>query len=329
MSRVRVWAISDGAAGNERQALALANRLGTVERVLRLQPRWPWRWLAPRRLPLAAQAFPPELSGALAGRLPDLVIGCGRQAALATRLLRERGVPAVQVLAPRISSRHWDLLVAPAHDRLRGDNVIQSIGSLHEIDEAWLARARGSWSQFGAYPAPRTLLLLGGPTRAAPLTVADWQRLAGGLRDALKRDGGSLLASSSRRTPDWLRDASRQAFAGLPGVRWHGEHDGPNPYSGLLAWADRIVVSADSVNLISEACATSAPVYTLLPDRPRGRLAAFHRILLARDRLRPMEAIGQPWSPAPLRELDVIAAEISLRLDLSHRAERMPQRGDG
>ena len=28
-------------------------------------------------------------------------------------------------------------------------------------------------------------------------------------------------------------------FSAVPGVQWHGPDDGPNPYPGLLAWADR------------------------------------------------------------------------------------------
>jgi hypothetical protein len=41
-----------------------------------------------------------------------------------------------------------------------------------------------------------------------------------------------------------------------------------------------------------------------------------------------MEAIGQPWSPAPLRELDPIVAAIRERLGLSPFADRGRQRGD-
>ncbi|HJR73832.1 MAG TPA: nucleoside-diphosphate sugar epimerase, partial [Luteimonas sp.] len=53
-----MWAISDGHAGNRRQALALAEALrgGPVEEHA-LRTRAPWRWLAPRRWPGAMRAF--------------------------------------------------------------------------------------------------------------------------------------------------------------------------------------------------------------------------------------------------------------------------------
>ncbi|HSR65375.1 MAG TPA: nucleoside-diphosphate sugar epimerase, partial [Xanthomonadaceae bacterium] len=53
-----VWSLSDDRAGNRRQVDALARALGfgTVE-ARTLQPRAPWRWVAPHRLPGDGHAF--------------------------------------------------------------------------------------------------------------------------------------------------------------------------------------------------------------------------------------------------------------------------------
>lgn len=314
MSPTRVWVLSDGAAGNANPALALGRRLGEVERILHLQPRWPWRWAAPRRLPLAERAFGETFAAALAATPPDLAVGCGRQAALATRLLRQRGARVIQLLAPRLHPRHWDLVVAPAHDSLRGDNVITTLGSLHAVDADWLAAGRADWPALGRLPSPRTLLLLGGPTAAAPLGEPEWRRIADILRQWQQRDGGSLLVSSSRRTPDWLRRAARAAFAGQPGLQWHAAADGANPYPGMLGWAERIVVTADSVNLLSEACAASAPVHALLPTAARGRLAEFHRRLLEGGHLLPLQADSPGTRTRPLAEMDAVVAAVEQQL---------------
>lgn len=323
MSRARVWVLSDGAAGNENPALALGHRLGEVERIVRLQPLWPWRWVAPRALPLADRAFGAGFAEALQAAPPDLAVGCGRQAALATRLLRRRGTRVIQLLAPRLDPRHWDLVVAPSHDALRGENVIQTLGSLHAVDARWLAEGRAAWPALGELPSPRTLLLLGGPTAAAPLGPDEWQRISATLQQWLQRDGGSLLVSSSRRTPDWLRDAARRAFAGLPGLQWHGEDDGANPYRGMLGWAERIVVTADSVNLLSEACASGVPVHGLLPAATRGRLGAFHRRLIDAGHPLPLQAEPPATGTRKLAEMDTVVAAIEQRLAGQH-----PSRAD-
>ncbi|KFA37510.1 nucleoside-diphosphate sugar epimerase, partial [Xanthomonas vasicola pv. vasculorum NCPPB 206] len=52
------WALSDGRAGNARQAEALARALQPdTFQPIHLQPKAPWRWAAPLRLPGAQQAF--------------------------------------------------------------------------------------------------------------------------------------------------------------------------------------------------------------------------------------------------------------------------------
>lgn len=307
------WAISDGRAGNARQADALAAALAgpmpSPLPALVLQPHTPWRWLAPRRLPGAAQAYGPGFAELLR-QPPALAIGCGRQAALATRLLRARGSAVVQVLDPRLPPRHWDVVVVPEHDRLRGDNVLTLLGSLHPIDDAWLAAARAAFPQFGALPSPRTALLVGGPAALAPWTAdaaaATFQELAAQLRE----QGGSVLASTSRRTPPAVAHALRDAFAGVPGVVWCGERDGPNPYAGLLGWADRIVCTPDSVNLLSEACATRVPVAVAMRASARGRARDFHAALHARGRLSEEGPGESGGACAPLRETARIAAQV-------------------
>ncbi len=310
----RIWVVSDGRAGNRNPALALAERLGPVEGELTLLPRAPWRWLAPRRLPRAELAFGTAFSALLATP-PDIVVGCGRQAALATRLLRAAGARAVQLLDPRLDPAQWDLVVAPQHDRLRGANVITTLGSLHAVDAGWRHAQRRAWPALGNHPWPRHVLLLGGPTAAAPLGRREWQRLAGGVEALLAAEGGSLLVSSSRRTPGWLREAARRRFAGVAAMQWHGAEDGANPYRGLLGWGDRLIVSADSVNMISEACGSGVPVYVDLPRVARGRLASFHRALVTGRHLRPLDERGD-WTPVPLREVELVAAALRQRLGL-------------
>src|SRR3546814_5432645 len=89
---------------------------------------------------------------------------------------------------------------------------------------------------------------------------------------------------------------------------------GPNPYPGLLAWADRIVCSADAVNMVSEACATRAPVFVFEPGRVTGRPRRFLDALLARGRIRAMDATLAAFDVEPLRETERVAAEIRGRL---------------
>lgn len=308
----QIWALSDGRAGNARQAEAMAAALGGATRTLYLEPRAPWRWAAPRILPGARAAFGPDFAEALDNAASTLAIGCGRQAALATRLLRARGAAAVQILDPRIGTRHWDAVIAPEHDGLSGANVITLLGSLHPVDDAWLQRARAGFAQLDHLPGPRSVVLLGGPTRHAPWTTAHLDALLGRLLEVRASEGGSVLATVSRRTPTAIAALLRRRLAGVPGLLWTGPADGPNPYPGLLAWADRIVCSPDSVNMVSEACATRVPVHVFDAVLARSRPRRFLDALAARGRLGALDA--QPRMVEPLRETPRVAAEIRARL---------------
>lgn len=322
----QAWALSDGHAGNVRQAAALVRALGLADvRDIVLQARAPWRWLAPHRLPGARHAFGRDFSAALR-QPPRIVVGCGRQAALATRLLRTHGTQAVQILDPRIDPRHWDLVIAPEHDGLQGDNVITLLGSLHPVDDAWLAQARADFPMLAQLPQPRTALLLGGPGRQVEMDDAALAVQLEQLAAVLQREGGSVLVTTSRRTPDAWHALVRQHFATLPGLRWSGaapadtvpagiQVDG-NPYPGLLAWADRIVCTPDSVNMASEACATRVPVFVIAPGRTRGRLRRFHDALLACGRVRTLDDALVPFAVEPLRETARVAAEVREQLGL-------------
>ncbi|RMH93126.1 nucleoside-diphosphate sugar epimerase [Lysobacter pythonis] len=303
--------LSDGHAGNRRQAEALARALGHAEAPhLVLAPSRLARALAPRLFPGAARAFGGDFHALLA-HPPALAIGCGRQAALATRLLRKAGSRAVQILDPRLDPRHWDAVIAPAHDALAGANVIAPQGSLHEVDDLWLARARHDFPAIGALPAPRIAVLVGGPSRHWAMDDAGFDAALASLAAAARAQAGSLLLAASRRTPPGWREAMGRRDAALI---WRDQGDGDNPYRGLLGWADAIVCTADSVNMLSEACATGAPVYVIGGERLQGRPRHFLGHLCDAHRVRAFDGGLTPFAAEPLRESARVAATLRERL---------------
>jgi len=306
-----VWAISDGAAGNARQALALATALGLAPLEMRIRVRAPWRWLAPRLTSGASHAFVPRP----AAPWPDIAIGCGRQAALLTRVLRAwsgGSTFCVQILDPRIDAAAFDVVVAPRHDAVTGANAIATLGALNPVDADWLQRARMEFSTLQQLPQPRTALLVGGPRRGLGLDAAWLERFIARLRALLERDGGSLMIALSRRTPPDWHARLHGAFDNGCVHFWGSPADGPNPYPGYLAWAERIVVTPDSVNMLSEACATGVPVLSSLPAGAHGRIAAFHAALRETRQLHELDAVELSTLPhcEPLRETAAVAAQV-------------------
>jgi mitochondrial fission protein ELM1 len=308
----RTWIVTDGASGNLRQAAALATALGVQAEEWVVRPASPWGWLAPHLRFAAGRALPQSLREAVASRPPALVIGCGRQAALATAWLRaDCGAFVVQLLDPRANPRHWDLVVAPAHDRLHGANVIATSGSLHAITPAVLAEAAILHADLARIGGPRTAVLIGGPTRAQRIDARYVDRLFDLLECWHAHDRGGMLVTTSRRTPETLVRRVRERCADLPARLWSSTDDGPNPYLGILAHAQRIVVTPDSSNMLSEACATGKPVYVFAPRPIRGKLGDLHHELVVDGRVRPLREVPTDWTPpAPVREASAVAAQV-------------------
>jgi mitochondrial fission protein ELM1 len=310
------WAITDGHAGNQRQALALAALMGLPVRHLQLTPRAPWSWWAPRFALGDALALPAAQRPLFAPPWPRLAIGCGRTAALFTRMLRRLAggrCHTVQILDPRIDPAHWDTVIAPRHDRLAGANVLAPLGSLNPVDDDWLADGRDACPALGELPAPRVGVLLGGSRPPFVLDAASARALAARLVARHAREGGSLMVLASRRTPPAAIAVFRQLLAGVPGLCWAGPDDGRNPYPGVLGWADRLVVTPDSVNMLSEACAVGCAVHTCTDSPLPAKLARFHAALREAGLLHELDEVV-PARQAALRETAAIARILRARM---------------
>lgn len=318
---MKLWAVTDGAAGNARQALALAQALadrrhGTVESVV-VVGRYPWRAAAPRTLPGAAVHFDPTFMRQLDAQRPDVLVGCGRVAALATRLAGAAAgssCKTVQILDPRLPGPYWDVRVVPAHDAHRDACTVVSLGSLHPVDEAWLAAARAAApaSAFAAPAPPLTALLLGGPTRRARWSRNDLQSW---IEQIAAWPESRLWVIGSRRTPEGLRRWLRGSMASRCERLWLDARDGENPYAWALAGASRLVVSPDSVNMLSEAAATTASL--IVPQRTQcaGRQRRFLDALAAARILHELEDSPPPEAAeSPFRELGPIAEAVLAKL---------------
>jgi mitochondrial fission protein ELM1 len=109
-------------------------------------------------------------------------------------------------------------------------------------------------------------------------------RLAADLAAMIRRDKVSVVVTPSRRTDPAVTELIRAAITPTGGWVW--DLVGANPYFGMLALADLIIVTQDSVSMISEAAATTAPVmFAALPGSWR-RQGLFLQPLLDEDRIR-------------------------------------------
>jgi mitochondrial fission protein ELM1 len=289
-------------AGLRAQAIGLAEAAGFAPDVRTLKPATGLKrlWQGP----------PPE---AVAEPLPRLIIGCGGAGASLAAALRRPGVAAVAIQNPRMSLQKFDLIFAARHDGISGPNVIVTRNALHRVTPARLAIEAEHWRPvFAALPRPFVAVLLGGSNGRYRFGVAEAQTLATQLADIMDKDGIGLAITPSRRTSAEVLAILKDSLA--PRGAWIWDGGEKNPYFGMLALADAIIVTADSVSMVSEAVATAAPVLLVRLPGKSARIGAFMAAMLADGRVRNFAGRLEIWDTAPLDDTPAAAAELRRRL---------------
>ena len=244
------------------QARGLAKAVAddVIEKVVAMRP--PWRWL-PARWPGVLNGVDAGAGDTLQPPWPDVIVTCGRRSAILGLAVKKQagGAPLlVHLQDPLTSLRDFDLVVAMEHDDIKGPKVLKVLTTLHDVTPERLDLARANWEQrLSHLPRPLIGVLLGGPTRHSAFGEPEANELLARLKAVRDKTGAGAVIVPSRRTPDEVLKAFVEADRRDPGL-WTWGRSGDNPYLGVLALADRFVITGDSVSMISEALATTKPV---------------------------------------------------------------------
>ncbi|MGA9443061.1 MAG: mitochondrial fission ELM1 family protein [Methyloceanibacter sp.] len=313
------WIVTDGAVGMEAQGIAVAEAVGLPYTLKRVKPAGLMR-LIPIRfqhlVPAERRIAASESSSPLAPPWPRLVISIGRRSVpLALAIKWVGGAYGLHIQNPKGPAHLFDLIAAPVHDDFEAPNVISTFGAVHSVTAARLNEAGARFApQIADLPHPRIAVLLGGESRAFSFPPEVGARFGDRLAKLARECRGTLLITPSRRTgPDTL-SAVAEAVNDVPHIIWDGR--GENPYFAFLSLADAIVVTEDSVNMVTEATGTGKPVYIQpLPGRS-SRLARFHALMRERGATRPFEGRIDPFDYAPVNDTEAVAAPIRKALGI-------------
>jgi mitochondrial fission protein ELM1 len=283
------WILADaGKTGSQNQAVGLAERM-----------KWPFclhlidlprvsfrthkeRWVQ------KLERSPPY---------PSIVISAGRRSHPVAVLLKKRHpeIFSIAVLNPYRSLPHFDLVIAPEHESLFGPNVLSIQGVLHRITPEKLEKNLRQ-EDFSTLRRPLLGVLIGGASKHYNWTLSAAESLMACyppflplapprfrvLLMALKKlyaEGWSVVVLPSRRTPIWLIKELERCAEAHPFVIMAKDAGAQNRYISVLAASDVLLVTADSVSMLSEACATQKPVYVFPLAGFSRKLAIFHDFL--------------------------------------------------
>lgn len=289
--------VENGLIGTQNQCLAVAQALGLESDIHHLHPNWLERLLAPyfgRR---------PKVTVS-----PDtLVIAAGRQA-IRPALHVKKHHPDVTVVAlqdPKTGYQQFDLIAAPAHDQVNQGQLFQTLGAPTQVNAALLQCAKSEFSDLARLPSPRIAVLIGGNSKTHSLS----QKRLGSILAQLDAHEASYMMTASRRSGvDTIKTLNAFANAQPNRIVWDGQ--GPNPYHAMLAHADTILVTNDSVSMISDAASTGKPVYLLPLDGGSAKFDRFYDAILKQGSVRIYEGLCEDWDATPLNDAANVAQAI-------------------
>lgn len=310
-AQLSCWVVTDGKIGMENQCLGLAERLGLTPVVKRIKLRAPWKQLSPylrlgKRFAFSSKGDP------IAPPWPDLLITTGRlsvPAALRVRNASGRRTVCVHIQDPVLDPDRFDLVVVPRHDEVRGPKIMTTRGGLHRVSPEMLATEADKFrAQFAHLPRPWVAVLIGGANAVYQFSPREMIPLSVQLADVARNQGASLMVTPSRRTGEANLAILQAALHGLPAFLWDGT--GPNPYYAMLALADSILVTCDSVNMVSEAATTGKPVHVIHLPGGSDKFNRFHQALQDDGVTRPFTGTLENWSYTPLNDMELVADRV-------------------
>lgn len=279
------WVLTEGKIGMLNQALAVAEGLELDIEIKQIKLKPLWEWFSPKFRWFKACAFA-EGSDSLEGPYPSFVVACGRRSIIAALYIKEcsPSTKLIYVQDPKISPKLFDAVICPKHDQLQGDNVISIVGTVNRLKSDLLLReALRFGDHFAHLPRPLVGVLIGGPTRKIPFTI---KHLRSFIKTLMflndKYKAGFIITCSRRSPPEFIKEL--HAVLGANPNFYIYDNNGDNPYYAMLSICKVLIVSADSVNMISEAASTDKPLYLLkLPCKSR-KFERFHQQVISLGR---------------------------------------------
>ena len=269
----RVWVIDAYRAGERTQLRALAEALGWPFEIKTLRYRtYEMRTTLFRGRDL--RGVDPTTATALTPPWPDLVLSMGMRNEPVARWIRDRSGGRTRIVfLGRLwaDPGHFDLVITTPQYRVPDrPNVLRNALPLHPLTRERLAQAAARWAPGLAHlPRPYLCVNIGGTSGPYAFGAHAATRL---LRDTLtlaqERQASLLVSSSARTPPEAIAAFAAQREVPMQLYRWT-PGDPENPYLGFLALADEIIVTADSISMLSEAYATGKKVHMFDPGNMR------------------------------------------------------------
>ena len=264
------WCLTDGSAGMISQVRGLAEALNVNYELKVVKLNFPWSKLPVNLLPLSNVMFKNLNDFNLDSKAPDILISCGKRSIYASLFIKKKSIKrvfSIHIQNPRVNTNNFDIVVAPSHDNVIGDNVITTDLAINHITPKLLDKhAEKMKDSFGSIQKPICTVFIGGKSRNYKFDQSNVIELAKTLDKVMNNNNVQMFIVFSRRTDEFIKDYLKKKYS-KQNIVWEGKD---NPYLALMHYSKYLICTSDSVSIISESVSSKKPVFIYkLPSSKR------------------------------------------------------------
>ena len=313
MGKLKALLLTQGMHGMISQVEGMAKALDTEysHKIVRLS--FPWNLIPPKFTPIS-EIILKDKTYLNDSEKPDLIISCGRKSVIPSILLKKKNpkIFTIHIQDPKVSFKNFDVIVAPEHDNLKGDNIYTSKGAIHYITEPEISKAR-QYLVNKIKSEKIVSLILGGPNKYYSFNSDQIINIFNQIKSIFVSDGYKVIIIPSMRTPKEIIDLAEREM-GLSGYVVNKVDK--QAYLSAYALANYIIVTCDSTSMISEAATSGKPIFVahMKAKKNNYRFKRFFELFKQMGITRDLGEKVETWTYNKHNEAQRIAAEIQNKI---------------
>ena len=310
MLELKALLLTQGMHGmiSQTEGLAKALKLNFKHQKIKLKPLW--NLIPPKFTPISENLLTEKFVCDC-----KIVISCGRKSVIPSAALKKRfgnEIFNIHIQDPKVSLKHFDLIISPEHDNIKGDNVLTTKGSIHYLTKKEITD-NSKYLELDKGKKKVVAFIIGGPNKYYNYSEEQIHFIFNKIKNLFTPDKFKIVIIPSYRTPERIIKKAFNTF----GFNHHVVKTiDKKAYLSSLALADYIIVTCDSTSMISEAAVTGKPVYTAMmkPNRSIRRFKSFYNQFKELGIIKELTDSIDSWSYDKLDEVNRIAPLIKEKM---------------
>ncbi len=315
MRKLKALLLTEGMHGMISQVEGMAKALNAEynHKIVRLS--FPWNLIPPKFTPISGVVLK-DKTYISEEKNPDLIISCGRKSVIPSIFLKKKNpkIFTIHIQDPKVSFKNFDIIVAPEHDNLNGDNVHSSKGAIHYITETEIEKAKPYLiKEINSQKV--VSLILGGPNKYYSFDVDQLIQIFNEIKSNFVSEGYKVIVIPSMRTPKKIIELAIREMGSFGHVVNRVDKQA---YLSAYALANYVIVTCDSTSMISEAATSGKPIFVahMKPKKNNYRFKKFFKLFREMGVVRDLGEKVEPWTYNKHNEAERLAFVIKNKIKI-------------